>query len=178
MMGIPLVFFILRISDVIEMKFSYLEVMTQHLTSFMINAMSFCTSLGLFSQSFKTPFMAYAKSDTSFQLNITLKRHVTFALIFCGVVVSGVGLGSWLATMIVFSPYFIKPCLATGDYSYCLTFADSVIGTFIILPTLLTTVYHLASCVLIAKGFEKYFDSEITPIIAAIEDCRENHLER
>ena len=165
-------------SNIIELKLSYVAVMSVHLAMLMINAMSFCTSVGFFAQSFKTPFYAYAKSSTSFQLNVTLKRSVVFALIFCGVAVLGLSLVASLLVIVFLYPHFIKPCLATGNYSVCLVFADLVTSTFVSLPTLWTAVYHLASCVIIAKAFEKYFDDEITPIVAAIEECGEDHLER
>ena len=178
MMVLPLIMFILRIRYVITGSLDYVAIMTQHISVLMVNAMAFSTSVGFFFKSFKSPFMAYAKSSTSFQVNVTLKQPVTFALIFCGVIVPGLSLGASLITIVMLYPNFIKPCLATGSYSFCLIFADLVISTILGLPTLLTVVYHLASCVIIAKAFEKYFSDEIMPISSNVEDCTVDHLER
>ena len=179
-MTIPLVVFVLHCNLLSHspVTITYGIAMTQHVPALISNMMSFCTSAGFFYQSFKTPFMAYAKSGMSFQLDVILGPCTTFALIFCGIIIAGISLFASASLFVLMYPDYIKPCFATGDMVVCFSFIDSVLSMFISLPTLLTVVYHLASCVIIAKAFEKYYDVEITPIVATIEDYTADQLER
>ena len=80
MMVLPLIMFILRIRYVIAGSLDYVAVMTQHISVLMVNAMAFSTSVGFFLKSFKTPFMAYAKSSVTFQVNVVLKKPVKYSV--------------------------------------------------------------------------------------------------
>ena len=177
-MIMPLALFIIRLKYVLANSIAYDVIMIAHLNYLMFNVMSFCTSVGFFLQSFKTPFMVSAKKDTSFLLDhVKLKISVTVALICCGI---------FAATSCVFAaavfvastfPHLQKECFGAGDLVSCMTLVDGLTMFNLNSPTLLMVVYHLASCTIIAKAFEKYHNEDIRSITTNLEECEAYHIE-